>query len=643
METLFKFIQSKDAKFITDSYANFVSAIKKKHKLKDECIRHVCLIDFTKYGTLTRECLDWAVGIGGTIAHQAASSSCVLIIAPWFASEQVEDGLDGERKRIELKCKARNLKTFPITFYGSRELLGNRSNRPLFYPAWLAFPAGTENPKAAEANVFLKSPLHVDRGNASPFLMSPETDFLCPESGKLSAAENESIRVRGVGYSRNITGGASFANALRLSVTIPGDGSRHLMSFSDISPCQGHMQAETYRANVAAAKGPPGPMWSSFAASFDTKMVDLAKKTTKTAIFESWRQGENDSLLGVDPNKAERHEAEPPGVVGRASYPTLMALTGSATDNSLYMPEALLQRWSQDAIRLPKLRLQAEELLRAFPAQTTGGTIPALSSRSRESQNVREAFPNETLKKRSDVSDMSVWAEYASLSPGVAFLVLKESNESAGPGKGFLVCKSVPASVGTDSFLLGYHAGGWIRGRASRARREEVDKADSTMVICQWTSLQDDKQRVVIESRSNGGDAAPRCWAEAIISLCETDPIAQQNMTELSIDGHKCCAVGTENECAVSVAVTTPEQYVLVCKEDCIFVPDRISQDAIPISAQTTGSYIPRRLLEASPALEKVWRVLYKPQSQDITMRKPLWFLAGSLSFTEVGEMVRIW
>ena len=163
------------------------------------------------------------------------------------------------------------------------------------------------------------------------------------------------------------------------------------------------------------------------------------------------------------------------------------------------------------------------------------------------------------------------------------------------------------------------------------------------MVACRWTKLDDPKQRVVIESGSAAGDTPARTWADAIISLCESDPQAQQNMTELSIDCHKCFSIAGDAESTVSVAVTTPEQYELRSHEEFFFNPDTISQDTTPITPQNTASYVPRKTLQDSPVLEMVWRVLYSPQNQQLRARKPLWYLRGLVEFAEVDEMVRLW
>ena len=649
LDKWFKFLQSKDSLFIAESVASFASAVMRRVKVREQSVRRICLVDFTKCGTLSKEALDWLIGLAEKITKVQPSNSCVVIVAPWLVSEAVEDGADGERKNIELKCKNRNLKTYPITLHGSRELLGNQSKRPLFYPAWVALPEGTEQAKPVEnANIFLRSNLFIDRGNATPFKLIPESDFLTPENGiagvgRSTAAEDESVsRVRGVGYSRNITGGESFGQVLRTALTLPGDSSRNLCVLADITPCQGFVQAQTFLANVDETQVPNNPMWASFAGSFDGKCVELAKKTTKTALFEGWRKGDCDDFLGLDPNKGERHVAEPPALQSRATFPQLLALTGSATDNSLSMPEALLQRWAQDAVRAPKLRLVAESLLRDFPPQTS--VAPSLPlAMAPVTADVRGVFPSETVKKRGDVLEADVWAEYASNAPGVTFVILKDASVESGVGKGFACCKSLPATLGSDNFLFGYHAGGWLRGRTAKSRRAEADRPGTLMVVCRWTSLNDPKQMVVVESRNGSGDAAPRTWSEAIITLCESDAQAQQNMTELSIDAHKCFNIESSTECTVSVAVSTPERYELKPQEDSIFNPDAISRNDVPITPQNTGSYVPRHMLESSPALEIVWRVLYTPQNQQIGMRKPLWFLAGSLNFTEIGEMVRLW
>ena len=648
LEDWFKFLQSKDANFIFESFASFAVGMMKRTKVKEHNVRRICLVDFTKYGTMSKEALDWSIGLAEKISKVQPSNSCVLIVAPWLVSDAVEDGADGERKSIEVKCKNRNLKTFPVTLHGSRRLLGNASKRPLFYAAWMAFPMGTESPKPAEtANVFLKCPMLVDRGNDEPFLMIPESDFLTPENGiaglaRGSTAEDDSVnRVRGVGYSRNITGGESYAQALLKSLTLAGDTSCNLNIVADLTPCQGFVQGRTFLANIDETGAPNNPQWASFVASYDGRCVELAKKTTKTYIFEAWRKGECDDFLKVDPNKSERHVAEPPAMLDRATFPTLLALAGSAADNSLSMPETLLQRWAQDAIRGPKLRQHAEELLRDFPPQATGAN-PLPQDPDSARVDVRQAFSDEPVKMRSDVPDAQVWAEYASNASGVSFVIVK-STDGSGPGKGYACCKALPASLGTETFLFCYHAGSWLRGRSAKARQAEVDSANSTMVACRWTKLKDPKQRVVLESRNGAGDSLPRSWSEAIISLCETDPQAQQNMTELSIDCHKCFSIANDTESTVSVAVTTPDQYELRPQEEFIFHPDSISQDNTPITPQNTASYIPRALLESSPVLEMVWRVLYSPQNQQIRARKPLWYLTGSVVFAEVNQMVRLW
>ena len=651
MDDWFKFLQSKDAQFIAESCASFAVNVIKRTKVKEINVRRVCLVDFTKLGTMSKEALDWCIGLAEKITKAQPSTSCVIIVAPWLVSDAVEDGADGERKNIELKCKNRGLKTYPITLHGSRRLLGNVSKRPLFYCAWMAFPTGTESPKPAEmANIFLKCPLFVDRGNQEPFVMIPENDFLTPENGvaglaRGSAAEDESVnRVRGVGYSRNITGGESFAEVLLKCLTLPGDTSRNLIVLADITPCQGFLQGRTFLANTDETQVPNNPQWASFAVSFDGRCVELAKKTTKKVIFEAWRKGDSDDFLKVDPNKKERHVAEPPTMLDRATLPTLMALTGSAADNSLSMPEALLQRWAQDAVRGPKLRLLGEELLRDFPPQASGASLPSDRPAARP-VDVHRSFPDEQVRTRGDIRDADVWAEYASNAAGVSIVIVKSESESdgSGVGKGYACCKALPAKLGTEAFLFCYHAGGWLRGRQGRARQAELDKPSSTMVACRWTKLDDPNQRIVIESRNGGGDTAPKTWSEAIISLCESDPQAQQNMTEISIDCHKCFSVGSDTESTVSVAVTTPEQYELRSQEDFIFNPDIISQDDTPITPQNTASYVPRVKLQSSPLLEMVWRVLYSPQNQQMRARKPLWYLRSPVEFSEVNQMVRLW
>ena len=234
-------------------------------KIKDSIVRRICIVDFTKLGTMSKESLDWCIGLAEKILKVQPSNSCAVIVAPWLVSDSVEDGADGERKNIEQKCKNRNLKTFPITLHGSRRLLGNASKRPLFYCAWVALPIGTECPKGENRNVFLKCPLLVDRGNDEAFSMIPESEFLTPENGvaglaRGSTAEDESVnRVRGVGYSRNITGGESYAKVILQSVQLPGDTSRHLYMANDIAPCQGFLQARTFLNNIDETTAPNNP------------------------------------------------------------------------------------------------------------------------------------------------------------------------------------------------------------------------------------------------------------------------------------------------------------------------------------------------------------------------------------------------
>lgn len=107
MDKYTKFFGNKDAEQVTQVFQMFKKAIMADFRVNKTDVYTVVLVDFTKFGVVSQDMIDWTVGIAGK-ALEADPNGVLLCVAPVLENSTVENGEAGERARIEKKLRAKD-------------------------------------------------------------------------------------------------------------------------------------------------------------------------------------------------------------------------------------------------------------------------------------------------------------------------------------------------------------------------------------------------------------------------------------------------------------------------------------------------------------------------------------------------------
>lgn len=109
-----KFFHSKDPAQIESMFEMFKKSVMSDCKTTIADTYSVVVLDYTKVGVLSQEMLDWSVGVSSKVLDKDPAG-VLVIIAPVLENPAVENGEEGERRRIEKKLRAKNFHPVMIT------------------------------------------------------------------------------------------------------------------------------------------------------------------------------------------------------------------------------------------------------------------------------------------------------------------------------------------------------------------------------------------------------------------------------------------------------------------------------------------------------------------------------------------------
>ena len=113
MDKFCKFFGSKDPDQAVQLYQFFQTSLTSVLHIAPPDLHTVVIVDFTKFGAVNQETIDWLIGVTARMVTNV--NSVALVLAPILDNPSVENGESGERARIEKKMRAKDLWPVLIT------------------------------------------------------------------------------------------------------------------------------------------------------------------------------------------------------------------------------------------------------------------------------------------------------------------------------------------------------------------------------------------------------------------------------------------------------------------------------------------------------------------------------------------------
>lgn len=118
MDKFSKFFANKESDQVAQVFKMYKSSLMAEHRLSKADFFTVVVIDYTKYGIISQDMLDWTVGLASKVLDNDPNG-VLVVIAPIMENANIEFGESGERSRIEKKLRAKDLTPVLVTLIAS--------------------------------------------------------------------------------------------------------------------------------------------------------------------------------------------------------------------------------------------------------------------------------------------------------------------------------------------------------------------------------------------------------------------------------------------------------------------------------------------------------------------------------------------